>query len=431
MSLFLAARADFGFGNPNLAGTLFAMLVIGVWGFCGYSKSSRPSPIFWLCFLASVAFAVMMIMTASRGAVVALGSGALSAWWSAGFPKPKGWMAVGIGSVFCGLFLLAASGRMGTRIMESSPEDGSITSRLAIYGTIPSMLVAAPGGWGLGKSAETYENWFQSQEDTRHYKHLISTHVTWMVERGWGFRLIYVLGWIVALILCGRIPIALGIWVCWGVAAGFSHVGQDWRLWIIPGSALLAALLTRMTARCWPGIRAWSFAAIGAIFGIAVLSVVGKWQNRAPRIVFDGAVVFVGDKTPSRWFYAPDKAVMGATYGKMLRQASPLAVTASFEVLSRSNAQKIILSGQRAIPEGASLSVPYDVVWLNPPSLLDERQKRFVTGAISKIILWGELRTDGNPRKLQPWFEELSGSEWVTVKSKALLLDQFNHPSLF
>jgi len=37
----LAARVDFGFGNPNLAGALFAMLAVGVWVFDG-CKSLHP-----------------------------------------------------------------------------------------------------------------------------------------------------------------------------------------------------------------------------------------------------------------------------------------------------------------------------------------------------------------------------------------------------
>ena len=41
MICLLAARVDFGFGNSNLAGALFAMLAVGVWVFDG-CKSLHP-----------------------------------------------------------------------------------------------------------------------------------------------------------------------------------------------------------------------------------------------------------------------------------------------------------------------------------------------------------------------------------------------------
>ncbi len=188
----LAARADFGFGNPNLAGAFFAMLAVGVWGFCGGEKSDGRAEArgFWICLAASAAFAALMVGTASRGAAAALGAGVAAAWWAAGFPRIGGRRLAATIAAGTGVVALAVGGRMGERVGASSPEDGSITSRLAIYGAVPAMMAAAPGGWGRENAAEAYQNWFQAKEDTRIYKHLVSTHGTWMVER-FGSGMVY------------------------------------------------------------------------------------------------------------------------------------------------------------------------------------------------------------------------------------------------
>ena len=158
--VFLAARADFGSGNPNLAGALFAMLAVGVWGFCGgRSDEARPSR-FWMCLAVSAGFGALLVMTASRGAIVALGVGLLALWWVAEWPRPRRWQVGGLVVAVVLLSLLAAFGRMGERVAESSTEDGSITSRLAIFRAVPAMLAASPQGWGRGQSAEAYQNWF-------------------------------------------------------------------------------------------------------------------------------------------------------------------------------------------------------------------------------------------------------------------------------
>lgn len=224
--VFLAARADFGFGNPNLAAALFAMLAVGVWGISFGRFEARPA-VFLGRMAASGTCAALIVLTASRGGLVALAAGFLVLWAVSGFLRPKVWQGFALAGALVLLVAFSALGRMGERVAESSPEDGSITSRVAIFRAVPAMLTAAPQGWGVGQSAVAYQNWFQAPEDLRTYKHLLSTHATWMVERGWGFRFVYLLGWGVVLVLCGKVPAALAVWVVFGVAGVFSHVGAD------------------------------------------------------------------------------------------------------------------------------------------------------------------------------------------------------------
>ncbi len=418
--VFLAARADFGFGNPNLAGALFAMLAVGVWGFCGgRSDEARPSR-FWMCLAVSAGFGALLVMTASRGAIVALGAGLLALWWVAEWPRPRRWQVGGLVVAVVLLSLLAAFGRMGERVAESSTEDGSITSRLAIFRAVPAMLAASPQGWGRGQSAEAYQNWFQAEEDARAYKHLLSSHATWMVERGWGFRFVYILVWLAVLMVCGKSPASFGVWVAFGTAGLFSHVGGDWRLWVGPVLALGLALWERARRMEWPGCRSWRNAMLAGLGLTLLLNVVGHEANEG---IFHGrGFVKVGRGEPKKWFFAPDRAVLGAAYGKMVREEESAGVASHIETIVKAAPLEVVLSGRASVPEMATFPPPYDLVWLNPPAKLDHAQRRVVVEAAKKTIVWGELRTDANPRELKMWIETLPDGRWVDVRGSGQLL---------
>lgn len=435
MDWIFTTRTSFGFGNPNLAGALFAMLALAVWVLYwpperGH-RGPRPSAAFWFCLVTSGLFVALLVMTASRGAVVSLACGSLAAWLAAGRPWPSTAKTVALALVVAGIVLFAGVGRLGMRVAESSPEEGSIGSRTAIYGAVPAMISAAPGGWGSGRSAAAYENWFQDANDTRNYKHLISTHAIWMVERGWGFRVAYIFGGLAALVLGFYCPVAFGVLVCWGIAGVFSHVGASWPLGIVPGLALGLSVWRRTVTRCWPQPAMGFLLVCGAFFFVSLLAFFGSMTHASGKIFYDGGAVWVGEGADRLWFPAPDKAVMGEDYGKMVRQFSWEAVVGDAEVIREQSPRKIALSGNAGFPSGGVLVPPYDLVWLNPPSKMETAQKTIVEAANRKWIVWGELRTDANPRRLKPWFEALSQASWVAVPGKALLLDNFEISSLF
>lgn len=440
--LLLAARADFGFGNPNLAGALFAMLAVGAWGGWGKGKTSnieRPAmnvepgmksfglgikgliPYgFWVYLVLSGVFGGMMVMTASRGAVVALVAGVFAYLWAAGFPRPRGRQMAGFFGVLVVFGVFVGFGRMGERMAESSGEDGSITSRVAIFKAMPSMLAAAPQGWGVGQSAEAYQNWFQAPEDIRTYKHLLSTHATWMVERGRGFRFLYILGWMVVLILCANAPASLGVWVVYGAAGIFSHVGGDWRLGVLPALALALALWRRAVGQSWPEGRTWRNGVLVAGVLTAGLAMVGELTNKGILRVDES--VRVGIDRPKIWYFAPDIAVLGKAYGKAIRKRESVGAAWDMAVIRKALPSEIVLSGSAPIGEGDKFSPACAITWLNPPARLDGEQQRILEMATKKTIIWGEQRSDANPRRLKAWFEELPGGQWIFVRGKGLFL---------
>ncbi len=449
MIMFLAARADFGFGNPNLAAAFFAMLAVGVWGFCGGGRclgcknrsAEKNNPqggaavnlhlsMFWVCLVICSVFTGLLVATASRGGAVALAAGLFACWIAAGFPKSTRRGAFGITLAVCVVFGFAVTGRMGGRVAESSLEDGSITSRLAILEKDPAMMAAAPGGWGRGNATEAYQNWFQERDDTRTYKHLLSTHATWMVERGWGFRFLYVFGWLAVFALCWKTPASFGVWLAFGVAGVFSHVGGDWRLGIVPGLALGLAVSERACRGDWPAGWMWR-SALAAAVGVALLLAVAGCALNRERIFQSRGSVTVGRGKPGTWFIFPDRAVLGAAYGKAVRARKSAGVAWEIQTLITVAPRRIVLSGRAAVPEGAAFVPPYELVWLNPPAKLDNTQRLLVENGAKKTIVWGELRTDANPRELKAWVELIPRSRWVAVKGNALFLGGSESENLF
>lgn len=420
--MFFAARVGFGFENPNLAGALFAMLAIGTWGVVhAFARWVGWRPWFWAALLLSGAFAAVLVMTASRGALVALVVGGIAMWGAWGFIRPKPWQAAAVlaGGVMLGVF--SGFGRMGERVVESSAQEGSITSRVEIFKAVPAMLVVAPCGWGRGQSAEGYQNWFQELDDMRTYKHLISTHATWMVEWGWGFRIGYVLGWVVVLVLCAYSPACFGVWMAFGVAGLFSHVGGDWRLVVAPVVALGFALKNRFADREWPGFRAWLGVGVAAAVGMLFLGVVGAITR--PELQKGEDRILWGAGRPKMWFYAPSPVVLGKTYGKSLRRFGSVGVTSMAESVDRKQPVRIVLSGSSQIKAGEHFSEPYALIWLNPPGRLDAEQKRVLEKASEKIIVWGEFRSNANPTLLKAEIMGLPKARWVTVFGGGMFLD--------
>ena len=419
MTFLFAVRPDFGFGNPNVAAAFFALLAVAAWIVPSMAGKNR-SLAFWTGLGFCVVFSVLLVTTASRGGALALVAGLAICWAAAGFPWPTGRRMVAVGLAF-GLVAIAAGGsRMGERVAGSSAAEGSITARSEIWRAFPAMLVASPRGWGRGNAAEAYQSWFQEIEDTRTYKHLVSTHITWMVERGWGFRVVYLLVWVVVFLLCWEVPAALGVWTAFFVAGVFSHVGLDWRLWIVPAVSLLEALASRTKRKRWPVRRHWLGALTVATAGTVLLGGVGAVQDRG---IFDlGWGVRVGRGEPEVWYLAPSPAVLGVNYGKTLRALDSAGVVWQFERLAVLAPKKIVLSGDFPFPPSRSFPEPYELLWLNPPAVLDEAQRMAVEKAARAVVVWGELRTDGNPRPLQAWIETLPYARWENVPGKGLFL---------
>ncbi|MFV0337388.1 MAG: O-antigen ligase family protein [Chthoniobacterales bacterium] len=293
-----------------------------------------------LCFyslcIASTVFIILMLATASRGAVVALAFGLfaiaislvvshrafsiLTVFFSVG-RKRYFLPVVGILLILIGTILFAP---IGKRFSTIASTEGSTNSRLEIYKVFPAMLVAAPFGWGKNNAAFAYQNYFQAFNDTRRYKHLLSSHVTWLVEHGTLFRVLYIFTWLLIFYyLFKSSPVALGIWVVFGVAALFSHVAGDWRLWILPVISLLLVISKDFyQQKSFPLSCKKVFILAATASGILLsLVVVGHLTNK-DKISFKQEKLLINiitEKQATTWFLFPDTRILGESYGKKLR----------------------------------------------------------------------------------------------------------------
>lgn len=409
-----AYRQDFGMGNPNVAGALLALLVLAVfltpargrWGRC-------------LQLVAAAAFFGCLLLTASRGALLALAIGSLAAWAVAGFPRPATrWLVVV--SIVCAFTSALFGGRAIQRLATLSPSEGSTASRIAIYCSIPAMMAAAPGGWGPGRAALAYENWFQPPTVSTQFKNLLSTHGTWMVERGWGFAGLYIAAWSLALLVCSSRPICLGIVVTWAVATSLSHIGSAWGMWVLPMLAIAVALRQRYRHQQWPSPRAsalgFLFCAtfIGALFAVAATT----RSNAAIRLTQSG--LSLGEDRPKIAFFSPDVGVLGRTYGKEMRGLGPLLVITRWQDLA--DTPLVVLSGNAPVPENAILPTATKLAWLNPPAYLDANQRALVERTGEKHFFWGDLRSDSNSAHLQALTQDLPDSSWHQIRGRGLYL---------
>ena len=421
MVLATARRATFGFSNPNEAGALFAMIALAVWLFPGRSRWAMA-----LKAMVAMAAVIMLSMTASRGALVALLAGGAAWWLAAGRPFYRRWWPIVAVAALLLVALVTFPGTMGKRLARSSSQEPSLVSRMEVYRAVPKLLVSAPGGWGSGQAATAYENWFQSDNDIRHYKNLLSTHGTWMVEWSWLLRFLYLMAWGVVLFLAWRVPVVFGIWMAWGTACCFSHVGKEWGLWVIPVIALIPVFWSRRNTDQMLSWRQWLGVGVTALTGCLLLALLGMSGNTIRKSTHSIVVGKGGDL-----FYRPDERVMGSAWGKIMRSRGDISVATDWEGLKQQGSGRIVFSGEAPVSAGASLPEG-SLLWINPPPKLDDAQKKAVLSARKSLFLWGQFRTDANPMALRAWAAQ-SGVAWVDLPGAGLYvpgekLDGANFP---
>ena len=235
-------RLDFGFGNPNKTAVLLGQLALVSLVFFKFGKFGKVSSI-----LLSLFFSLCIVHTFSRGGMLALLGGFVVVFVClAGYATPKKVLLI---AVF--LTLIAAYGTylgVGERFANVFDGDRSVSNRIKIWKHAPDMMVDAPGGWGLGKSGESYMRWYQDVEDTEEYRTLVNSHLTWLVEFGWPMRVVYVFTWMLIFAICvpRKIsPIPFAVWLSFFIASVFSSVAEEWTLWLIPSGCLLYACYSK------------------------------------------------------------------------------------------------------------------------------------------------------------------------------------------
>lgn len=316
---------DWGLGNPNKTAALIAILMVAVWSLAYLRKWG-----FWVSLILFSGLGICLVHTFSRGGMVALFTGLIPLLFFAQRP----WERKKIVGVILGVWLIAGASiyldahkRYEMGIVQ---EDRSISNRLELWKTVPTMMVDAPDGWGWGNAGKAYMEWYQPLNRHESYRTLVNSHLTWMVEMNWTKRFFYLLGWIAVFVVCFPVKgyqwttIPFSMWVTFGVASFFSSVAELAWLWIIPGCALLLMIGWRIARQQWPSGKVWALPPLGAGMILLAVSLLGSRSD----VWKSGNAVTFGSHSPETWVLVNEK-VLGGSYGRQLREFGLLHRTVS------------------------------------------------------------------------------------------------------
>ncbi len=363
-------RLNLGLGNPNSAGALLAMGLVSLLPLSFGAWWRRA-----LGLVAALAIALALAMTASRGAVAALAAGLLVLGLAAATARADRWMLV---LVMAGVIALFAASPAGKRI-HAPQADPSMASRREIFSRVPAMIAAAPGGWGAGRSAEAYQNWFQPVGDLRIFNHVLSTHAIWLVERPWAIGWLYVGAWLFAFLWCAmRDPrwMAGGpaCWVVFAVAASFSHVGEKIWLWLPPLAWLGIATAARIRRREFPRRKAFLGLGVAAFSVLGGLILFGRPWQAGPHLRRGLVEIAAGDAGSAlpRRVSVSVQGDMRTRFGQEIRYRPPAGVVVEYAWDPATTLRGDILflaGGVSEIPMEPGRSLR-KVVWVSPAGIL-------------------------------------------------------------
>lgn len=401
-------RLRLWFDNPNKAGLLFTELGL----VCLALVFLRP---FWCRLMGGTFFLasfVGLVLTSSRGGLLAL----LCGLFLMGLTRIKAFLdwkrlltivvvvAVAIGCVFA----LKQGDRLGRKLLVEGQRE---TSRLTVWKEVPRMMVDAPNGWGLGKSARAYIDWYQEKNDCL-LKDMISGHLTFLVETGWGVRGVYVFLWAAFLFgaficaLKGASPVPVAVGASFAVAACFNPVVKVVELLLAPTAMALVSFVAMLKARrrlqCL-----WIIGSLGVALAICFSAwMMGKASSREGSVPVRcrGAAVCLNGNEPKAWIVHDDYVLHGGywwlmgkeirTYFKAHADAPCVAISQSLQGIPK-KVETLALVGESA---REYLAQPSDVrpqarhiILISPPfswkqvaeDILKEADVRMVVGELA------------------------------------------------
>lgn len=400
---------DWGLGNPNKTAALIACLMVGLWILAYFQKWA-----FWMALIGFTGLGICLVHTFSRGGFVALVVGLVPVLWMA--PRPWPWKQIAgvvaaVGVIMGFSIYLHAHERVAQGLVQ---EDRSVTNRLDLWSYAPTMMLDAPGGWGIGNSGKAFMEWYQPLDRNETYRTMVSSHLTWLVEFGWPGRLLYFSGWMAIFAIClpssRWLAVPCGVWLAFLVSAAFSSVAEEQWLWIVPGLFLLGALSWRLRTSVWPAPVAWLALPVTAL--LALLAVTFTSQNSEIRK--EGSKTFMGEGKPTVWVVM-DESVLGSSSGKLLRRYQKesaglcIGIVRDLQDLPDVSGTMVILTGQFAAePAEADFTrlAEADSILLVNPSVF--RQE--VSGIVHKrlVIVVGDFAQSAAADSWMPGNRSLS-----------------------
>lgn len=383
-----SGRLRWPFDNPNENGFLYASLAL----LSLYLTAFRRRGFVISGVVLSIAFFVPLVMTASRGALLALFVGIMpSAIVHFRTLARSRWtyIVAATAIAIAAVWFSAHGTRLLTRGFNGK-SSWSNETRLDMWRMASPMMVDAPGGWEINPG-KAYLDWYEDFDRFTAPGSLINDHLSKMVRMSWPIRGIYVFCWaflgiglfIVAFKTGNAVP--AGMVVMSAVAAWFNPLMINKWLWIVPLACLVLVLVLD---RPWRYAKAWGMAAAGAICVVATaVGTIYYLAGGTPRpyglrIYADGPRVCVRNANPGIWVVDDGLSLGGAFASKELRSgvamrpgSSGVGYVRRCEDLPMKGFRRLLLGGDagdnwlRAVSTDERMRehLPKEVVFISPP----------------------------------------------------------------
>ncbi len=427
-----SGRLAFPYNNPNHSGALYAEL--SVLALVGLSLFRRRR-IKVLFGVLAAAFAVCVVLTGSRGALLGLfvGMAAMAAFRARRLFRSRLFWGVAVLAVAVAALVLALGGHanMTRGFTSAGGLDWSNAIRLDMWKTAPRLMDAAPGGWGLGQAGKAYFDWYQPVDALCLTGSLMNDHLTMLAEVGWPWRFAYAFA--LFLILAGGFWVALkrgdattlAVWTTFAAMAWFNPLYPEWGLWIIPVAALLP-LGAFFVRRLRDALGVSAVAAVAAGATLALLAWAGSGDSGIPDrppVHVDGPRILVNGRNPRIWIVDDGRGALGGmlagrdirTFYAADRHLPSLGYVRNIADLPTRGVDRLVLAGKAgndwllklSSDENARRVLPKSIVFLSPPFLPSEVPEGVLACCRPQIVV-GEFAARYQAEYAKP-------PSWVTI----------------
>lgn len=392
-----SGRLQWPFLSPNENGCLYASLALLA---CNLFFLKRR----WLKFLGGalfLAFSFALVMTASRGAFLALALALVPTFVLRGKEVMRSravWILAALVAVAAAGWFFTHDARLFTRGFKGA-STWSNEVRLDMWRAVPQMIVEAPGGWNFAHVGRSFLDWYQTLDMVGLPGSLMNEHLTRLVGYGWFGRFSYLFTWLAWLGLLAvvavrtRKAIALGAWILFAVAGWFNPLYVLAPLWIPP---IVAAALC-LFDRPWRGFRIrWCgyIAGGAALISALVLGGVRLAGSGTPArgypVRAEGGRVYVKGRNPGIWIVDDGSALGGVLTCKEIRgfyvyrpTAPSVGYVRDVKNLPKGKIHRLVLGGEAgakwmdwlrdqaevAAKENKTpqVDIPDEVIFVSPP----------------------------------------------------------------
>ena len=372
------ARFSYGWINPNRAaaviGTVLPFLWSGSWFYHHCKKLDKIIIVFWAleCILL-----VLLVATFSRGAIVAVLTGALwHAYLISRFNSPNFGHRIlsALNEIWPRVLLIGCvlfASNVWRRFFEIiATGDASVSNRITVWSGALRMIFEKPlRGWGIGQSGYEYMNWFQDPLTDEGYKTMINSFLTIAVECGIGGLIVIIFILCTTIFLClkptngspvkfvhlSACAVSVYIFACCSFFSTLIRVPTV--VWILILVCMVSLILAVSSLSAFEILKITSKSLIVSVVSGMFLFVLG-WiyqgldENITAKYNKNGIVLFQWNEVAGlRLCILTDSKVLGQPPGKPIRHALEEA--------------EIKLSGLEVLPPGVGIPVDRpDVVYL-------------------------------------------------------------------